>query len=326
MEIFLSIVIPAFNAEQYLEHCIDSIVRQKAYQKCNGKLFEIIVVDDCSKDNTYAVATKYKQSHDISNMQIIRHESNKQQGAARNTGIHAAQGKYLWFVDVDDYLEENILDVVFNAVWETELDVFQFNALAESLDGKKHGEAWFEKTVGPMSGLEYLTYEASVHYENRIRATWSKWFRKDFLIQNNLFYEEHVYWEDVVHTLKCIYYAQSFVYMPVVGYIYVQTPNSDMRGKQNGKKYSDTIKFCVDSIEFMTTVQIPKTLCEFLGEYYERVLRKYRQNLHGLSKEEFDVFDRNVETMNTSIFEGFWNSDEHNWICSTSGRLSEWRK
>ena len=41
MEIFLSIVIPAFNAEQYLEHCIDSIVRQKAYQKCNGKLFEI---------------------------------------------------------------------------------------------------------------------------------------------------------------------------------------------------------------------------------------------------------------------------------------------
>ena len=54
--------------------------------------------------------------------------------------------------------------------------------------------------------------------------------------------------------------------------------------------------------------------------------RKYRQNLHGLSKEEFDVFDRNVETMNTSVFEGFWNSDEHNWICSTSGRLSEWRK
>jgi len=114
--------------------------------------------------------------------------------------------------------------------------------------------------------------------------------------------------------------------MPVVGYIYVQTPNSDMRGKQNGKKYSDTIKFCVDSIEFMTTVQMPKPLCEFLGKYYERVLRKYRQNLHALSKEEFDVFDRNVETMNTSVFEGFWNSDEHNWICSTSGRLSEWRK
>lgn len=82
----------------------------------------------------------------------------------------------------------------------------------------------------------------------------------------------------------------------------------------------------MNSIEFMTTVQMPKPLCEFLGEYYERVLRKYRQNLHSLSKEEFDVFDRNVETMNTSVFEGFWNSDEHNWICSTSGRLSEWRK
>ena len=53
-------------------------------------------------------------------------------------------------------MEENILDVVFNAVWETELDVFQFNALAESLDGNKHGEAWFEKTVGPMSGWNIL--------------------------------------------------------------------------------------------------------------------------------------------------------------------------
>ena len=47
---------------------------------------------------------------------------------------------------------------------------FNFNALAESLDGNKHGEAWFEKTVGPMSGLEYLTYEASVHYEKQNKS------------------------------------------------------------------------------------------------------------------------------------------------------------
>ncbi len=117
----------------------------------------------------------------------------------------------------------------------------------------------------------------------------SKWYRREFLLQNELFFEENIYWEDVVHTLKSIYLSKIFMYIPLVGYVYVQTPNSDMRGVQNGQKIADVIRFCVDSFEFLQKQGASITIIEFQREYYERVLRKYKYNLHFLQKKDFDI-------------------------------------
>ena len=156
---------------------------------------------------------------------MICHHTNRKQGAARNTGLRVANGDYVWFVDIDDsywrwnpkniYIHQNL---VLPLIYFSSMRHRKTNPITSSLNliGKK--------PIGPMSGIDYLEFEAMNAYSNRIRASWSKWFRREYLLCNNLFYEEGVFWEDVVHTLKAFYLADTVIYHPVIGYIYIQTP------------------------------------------------------------------------------------------------------
>ena len=92
----LSIVIPVYNTAVYLKECLDSIINQ-TYSN-----IEIICVDDCSPDNSAEIIKEYAAKDN--RIKYIKHSENKKQGAARNTGIDAASGKYITFIDSDDYL------------------------------------------------------------------------------------------------------------------------------------------------------------------------------------------------------------------------------
>ena len=326
MKPILSIIIPAYNAAHYIKRCLDSIFVNGGLDKTSLDLIETIVVDDCSKDNTSTIVEKYRDTYNMSNLRLIRHNKNLQQGAARNTGLKKACGKYIWFVDVDDIIMPGFLAILQHPNFLSDIDVFQFNAIAEDLNGNQIAEEYLQEAVTAVSGIDYLEYEANIRYENRIRATWSKWYRRDFLIHNNLYFQEGVYWEDVIHTLKCIYLSTKFTYLPQIGYVYIQTPNSDMRGIQNGRKFADTIRFCVDSFTFLSLQKASTNIISFQKLYYERVLRKYKTNLHLLPLDEYEIFETIVSNLNLSIIEEFCTNDEHNWIMSSEGRLSVWNK
>ena len=326
MKPILSIIIPAYNAAHYIKRCLDSIYIKGGLDKTSLGIIETIVVDDCSKDNTSTIVEKYKETYNLSNLRLIQHNKNLQQGAARNTGLKKACGNYIWFVDVDDIIMPGFLAILQHPNFLSDIDVFQFNAIAEDLNGNQIAEEFLQEAITAVSGIDYLEYEANIRYENRIRATWSKWYRRDYLIHNNLYFQEGVYWEDVIHTLKCIYLSTKFTYLPKIGYIYVQTPNSDMRGIQNGRKFADTIRFCVDSFTFLSLQKASTNIISFQKLYYERVLRKYKTNLHLLPLDEYEIFETIVSNLNLSIIEEFCTNDEHNWIMSSEGRLSVWNK
>ena len=326
MKPILSIIIPAYNAAHYIKRCLDSIYIKGGLDKTSLGIIETIVVDDCSKDNTSTIVEKYRDTYNMSNLRLIRHNKNLQQGAARNTGLKKACGNYIWFVDVDDIIMPGFLAILQHPNFLSDIDVFQFNAIAEDLNGNQIAEEFLQEAITAVSGIDYLEYEANIRYENRIRATWSKWYRRDYLIHNNLYFQEGVYWEDVIHTLKCIYLSTKFTYLPKIGYIYVQTPNSDMRGIQNGRKFADTIRFCVDSFTFLSLQKASTNIISFQKLYYERVLRKYKTNLHLLPLDEYEIFETIVSNLNLSIIEEFCTNDEHNWIMSSEGRLSVWNK
>lgn len=326
MKPILSIIIPAYNAAHYIKRCLDSIFFNGGLDKTSLDLIETIVVDDCSKDNTSTIVEKYRDTYNMSNLRLIRHKKNSQQGAARNTGLKKANGSYIWFVDVDDIIMPGFLSILQNPSFLSDIDVFQFNAIAEDLNGNQIAEEFLQEAITAVSGIDYLEYEAGIRYENRIRASWSKWYRREYLIHNNLYFQEGVYWEDVIHTLKCIYLSTKFTYLPQIGYIYVQTPNSDMRGIQNGRKFADTIRFCVDSFTFLFQQKASTNIVSFQKLYYERVLRKYKTNLHLLPIDEYEIFETIVSNLNLRIIEDFCANDEHNWIMSSEGRLSVWNK
>ena len=116
----LSIIVPVYNVEKYLRKCVDSLLAQDL----SPEEYEIILVDDGSTDQSGSICDKYAACH--SNVKVI-HQQNGGLSAARNTGIEAAQGQYVQFVDSDDYLEPKVLKVLMEIVEQEDLDVLRFN-------------------------------------------------------------------------------------------------------------------------------------------------------------------------------------------------------
>ena len=105
----LSIIIPAYNAAQYVERCLLSINNEAIRSGISQSEYEIIIVDDCSSDNTIERTLEYFNHLNLSNGKVICHHTNRKQGAARNTGLRVANGDYVWFVDIDDSIGDGIL-------------------------------------------------------------------------------------------------------------------------------------------------------------------------------------------------------------------------
>lgn len=320
----LSIIIPAYNAEQYIERCLKHISLEVCTQKLVNNDIEVIIVDDCSEDQTAAIAKEYATSEDMFNIRIIQHNNNLKQGAARNTGLKVAKGDYVWFVDADDYINHGSLGLCKSSLLLCSPDVFQFHAKTIGMDGREYIEPYITDYVGPITGIAFLEFEAEHKYTNRIRASWSKWYRRKYLMDNNLFYQEGIFWEDVLHTLKCIYLAKSIIYAPIIAYNYVLTPNSDMRGTQNGRKFADTIRFCADSCKFLNNRKASESIIESLAPYYNKVLRKYKSNLNNLDSDEIMNFCEILHTIDLSPISICLKTDEHNWLMNKKSILTTW--
>ena len=112
----VSVIVPTYNVERYVEDCIDSLIRQ-TYPN-----IEIIVIDDGSKDATVYLLNQYKDK-----IQLIAHDNNKGQGARRNEGIKLAKGQYIYFVDSDDWIEPETIEKLVKQAEETDVELVRFN-------------------------------------------------------------------------------------------------------------------------------------------------------------------------------------------------------
>jgi len=228
----LSFIVPCYKAEQYIERCITSLVRQDIPES----EYEIICVNDCSPDNTRDRIVEIKKVY--KNIILIDHEVNKGPGCARNTGLRSAKGNYIWFVDSDDSITENILEETMLKLENNKLDIITFNFY----DQKKNGD-YVRETAN------YIHIENVIDGETFLRdnftaivlSPWSKIFKKKFLEQYNLFFEEGVFWEDADYIIKAIYLAKKILVIP--DYLYYYTYNENAITKtHSGKKYADLVK------------------------------------------------------------------------------------
>lgn len=147
----VSVIVPTYNVEQYIGECLDSLVNQNL-----GEI-EIIVVDDGSSDASGKIADEYAVSHD--NIKVI-HRENGGLSAARNSGIDVAVGEFIYFLDSDDYLVPDALEILYNQCVAKELDVIKFVAYSFTEPDKKL--EWTEdykykgEYPGVYSGIEAL--------------------------------------------------------------------------------------------------------------------------------------------------------------------------
>lgn len=201
---FLSFVIPLYNCESYIADCLESIL------SCQLpiKEYEIIVVDDGSKDDGVKIIKNYCKKHD--NIILIQQE-NKGASIARNVGIDNARGEYVWFVDADDRIERKVLDIVFNDYKnDNTIDLFCFNHTCVNFDG----DVLIEEFKKPLSltGCAYI--ERHPYY-----YLWNKIFKKSSLGEIR-FPQGTRNTEDWYFDLVSIIDMQKVICIPMNGYYY----------------------------------------------------------------------------------------------------------
>lgn len=230
----ISIIVPVFNVEEYLEKCLLSLLEQDF---CD---YEIICVNDGSTDNSTEILNSYAKKFPI--IKIINQE-NKGLSGARNTGLRYAKGDYILFVDSDDYLENNVLKSLLSIATENDIDILDFNCNSITSDNKRR---LFNKDVfineRTVTGIEYLSFFSQKYKRLPQISAWSHLFKTEFLMKNKLVFIEGIYYEDLPFVLKAYSLAKNVYYANIDVYNYVYNMNSITRVKWTSKHLADLVK------------------------------------------------------------------------------------
>ena len=193
----LSIIVPIYKVEKYLRKCVDSLLSQDLTEE----EYEIILVDDGSPDNCGAIADEYAAKHP--NIRAI-HQENGGLSVARNTGIDAARGEYIQFVDSDDYLEPNVLKGLVDKMDAENLDVLRF-------DYQNVNEAYevFQpyKDVKPFVDLRDEVCDGLTFLNERLGYACYAWqfiIRTDCINKQGLYFKPGIYFEDTEWTPRML--------------------------------------------------------------------------------------------------------------------------
>lgn len=235
-KIKISVVVPAYNVEKYIEKTLRSIMEQSL------KEIEIIVINDGSKDNT--LATIKKLMLEDSRIVLID-KKNGGVSQARNDGIKKAIGEYISFIDGDDWIEKDFFEDSYKYGVENNLDMIACDMSLDYIRKNKSKSCFEFKTNKIISGKEYLDF----YYDNDvIRGVANKIIKKEVFIKNNLFFLEDVpSGEDMNLTIKLGYIISRIGKINKAYYHYIQYPQSVTKQDSSEKMLPYLLSF--DDIE-----------------------------------------------------------------------------
>ena len=264
----LSIIIPAYNAEKYLDECLVSCYRQDM-PECD---YELIIINDGSDDGTLAKAQEWADKH--SNIKIISQE-NKGLSLSRNAGIEASQGDYLMFLDSDDMLVENSLVRILTKCRKDDLDLLRICA-ADVIDGQSKRRFIFNDTdIAP--GRELLKDKFQVC------APFAA-YKREFLMQNSLRFYPGIYHEDNFFTPVAYYLAEKIGTWNRICYLVRQTPGSITRSS-NPKRSTDLLKV-VELLEKFSSEKVEARYRKYFDKQISDCLNVCFKNACGLESDE----------------------------------------
>lgn len=217
----LSIVVPVYNVEEYLEECLKSLY------KIEGIKYEIILVNDGSKDRSFEIMQEFKKLY--ADRTIIVDKQNGGLSSARNAGLKLAQGEYVAFIDSDDFIDSNEFEKIVKKSKELDLDIGIGN-MRYYIPGKI-GEPLFRsqrvKELDVTNGIEFLwnTMQAPKCFREEVV---DDIYKREFLIENNLFFNENIIHEDTEFTNLAYLRAKRVKFLNITFYFYRQREGSIM--------------------------------------------------------------------------------------------------
>lgn len=221
----LSFILPCYNVASYIGRCIESIEHQDILQS----EYEVICVDDCSTDDTVRKIKEYQAKY--SNIQLICHEVNKTAGGARNTGIDVAKGDYLWFVDPDDAIVENVLGDLSKLIERLKVDILFFNYNYIDEEGKAHAIRQFDGEYDMLNGQDFFLTYCEKKRLAEITSIWHEVFSARYIKDNNIRYPEIKSSQDVVFAWHAFLVAQKVTATDMIAYDHIRRPSSTTGSK-----------------------------------------------------------------------------------------------
>ena len=225
-DIKISVVVPVYNVEKYLEQCLNSIINQ------TFKDIEIICINDGSKDNSLKIIEEFAAKD--KRIRVINKE-NEGISAARNQGMGLAQGEYISFIDSDDWIEENYLEALYTAAKKYDSDIACSNIIR--VTGKRHRKKIIYKKE------EFTTESDKKNELTKVPINsyvWNKIYKRESLLKSGVKFPVGRVYEDVIWCIKAIYYLNGVVTVPDAVYYYRKNPTSIMstKSEQNAKDYA----------------------------------------------------------------------------------------
>ncbi len=282
MEI-LSVIIPVYNAEKEIKKCLDSVIKQSGLENV-----EIIVINDGSCDKSEEVIFKYIEEHKNCN---IKYYAKENEGIAktRNFGIQKATGKYIMFIDADDYIKKDTFQKL-SKYLEEDIDLIKFKLQRVDENGNV-----LEKVDGPV--FEKISGEEAfnrLYYTDLLLDSPCLYIIKKEIFTNNNFLFQRTYHEDFGLIPLVILASDKVVSTPYYFYQYVQVPNSITRNEsyeKTIKKMQDVLAHYDNMINVIEKMDITKETKENIKIYYTNAIIL---KLNELEKKEQKFFIKEI--------------------------------
>lgn len=210
----ISVVVPLYNVEELVRKCLESI-KQQTFED-----FEVWVVDDESTDNSAAVADEFAAAD--SRFHVIRNKHSGP-GIGRNVGLENSTGKYIVFIDSDDFVTPDYLEKLHRACEDNDADVaicnfaFYYPEKNKIKDKKEKPE---EGIICPTDAINLLLRDSKIQ-----SYIWNKMYKRSMFIEHNIRYPE-IYFEDISTMPQCLFYANRIVVIHDILYFYTQRNGS----------------------------------------------------------------------------------------------------
>ncbi|MBP3841519.1 MAG: glycosyltransferase [Bacilli bacterium] len=278
----ISIIVPIYNAEKYLKKCIDSLVNQ------TKKEIEIILINDGSTDSSERIIKEYKDER-------IKYFKNKNQGIGktRNFGIEKATGKYLLFVDSDDYLDKNACEKLYNKIENDSLDLLVYDFYREFDNGKKEEEKLQKFDISNLKENPKLLLNINL-------SPWNKLYKTEVIKGNNTKFVENLKYEDAPFVVEAIINSKRIGKLDESLYYYMIHSNSETTIRD--KRIFDILEI-VDIIRKKVKKLKSDSINEVLDTLTISILMNYniQQRMQKNKKVGMEFIDKSFEYLQRNI-------------------------
>ncbi len=289
-----SIIIPVYNAEKYLAECLDSVLEQTYTD------YEVICINDGSTDNSIEILQNYSQK---SNRICVINNSKNMGPSCRNKGLKFAKGDYVLFVDSDDFLCKETLQICKEKLDEEDIDILEFGCKAISErecleDSLVNEDIRITEVTFPITGMQWLLKR---HTEkNYIAIACAKVFSRKFLVENDITFYEGILHEDELFLINCLVKAKKMIAIVDYLYIYRRRDGSVTTQKNKIRNLDSLVVVLNEALVLWKNLEREDEVC--IVNNYKKTLIKRIKYLMALypehrkmtlgRKEDQDLFDQ----------------------------------